>query len=473
MFLSCHISEDIHTKDLWLLDSGCSNHMTGNKDLISCIDTSTNSEITLGDDSRVKAQGKGIVPILTKQNQRKEIHDVYYVPNLKHNLISVGQLMEHGYDIIFKGTTCIFDKPPSRRLIAKIERTKNRMFPLNLRSAILSQSFSHNVSSMDESQLWHCRFGHLPFKSLSLLQKQSMVKGLPVLKDLDNQCESCILGKHKRDSFPSSSNRAKEHLELVHTDLCGPMQTQSIGGSSYFLTFIDDFSRKIWIYFLKNKSDTFSKFKQFKAEAEKQSAKYIKVLRSDRGGEYNSKDFIDFCKQHGIIMQTTRYTPQQNGVAERKNQTIMNMARCMLKEKNLCNDYWAEVVATAVYILNRSPTISVQGKVPQEAWFGTKLNVAHFRIFGCIAFAHVPEELRQKLDNRSEKCIFVGYSEQSKAYRLYNPVTKKFVMSRDVKFLENKSWSDQENETLNGPNPLQLFDEPLDQQVHPPRPPRL
>jgi hypothetical protein len=154
----------------------------------------------------------------------------------------------------------------------------------------------------------------------------------------------------------------------------------------------------------------------------------------------------------------------------------MNMARSMLREKNLSNDYWDEVVACSVYILNRSPTTSVKDKVPQEAWSGTKLNVSHFKIFGCIAFAHIPEELRKKLDNRSEKCIFIGYSEQSKAYRLYNPVTKKFLVSRDVKFLENKSWSEQENVTLDSQNPLHQIDEQTEnseQQAHPPRLPRL
>jgi transposase InsO family protein len=105
----------------------------------------------------------------------------------------------------------------------------------------------------------------------------------------------------------------------------------------------------------------------------------VKVLRSDGGGEYNSKEFAYFCKQQGIIMQTTtRYTPQQNGVVERKNQTIMNMARSMLREKNLSNDYWVEAVVYSMYILNRSPTTSVKDKVPQEAWSGTKLNVSHF-----------------------------------------------------------------------------------------------
>ena len=196
------------------------------------------------------------------------------------------------------------------------------------------------------------------------------------------------------------------------------MQIQSIGGRFYFLTFIDDFSRKVWVHFLKHKSDTFTYFKEFMAEAEKQSGKFVKVLRSDGGGEYDSREFVDFCKQHGIKKQTTtRYTPQQNGVAERKNRTIMNMARSLLTERKLSKDYWAEAVACSVYILNRSPTSSVHGKVLKEKWSGLKVTVSHFRIFGCIAFAHVPEELRKKLDDRSEKYIFIGYSEQSKAYR--------------------------------------------------------
>ena len=131
------------------------------------------------------------------------------------------------------------------------------------------------------------------------------------------------------------------------------MQTQSIGGSFYFLAFIDDFSRKTWIYFLRNKSDTFSRFKEFKALTKKKFGKFIKVLRSDGGGEYDSHEFLDFCKHHGIQRQfTTRYTQQHNGFVERKNQTIMNMAHSILSHKKLSNEYWDEVVGCSVYLLN-------------------------------------------------------------------------------------------------------------------------
>lgn len=169
MFLSCHNSEE-QQKDLWLLDSGCNNHMTCNQDLISCIDFFVSSDITLGDDSLVKFQGKGTVPVLTKQDVKKDIHDVYHVPDLKHNLLSVGQLIEHGYKVLFEGLTCrIYDKPPSRKLISEIHMTRNRMFPPTLRTANMTQPYPQTARTLNEVVLWHARFGHIPFQSLSLM----------------------------------------------------------------------------------------------------------------------------------------------------------------------------------------------------------------------------------------------------------------------------------------------------------------
>jgi hypothetical protein len=141
-------------------------------------------------------------------------------------------------------------------------------------------------------------------------------------------------------------------------------------------------------------------------------------------------------------------------VAERKNQTIMNMERNLLREKCLSNIFWAEVVACLAYLMNRSPTTSLKMKVPQELWSGTKLNVSHLSTFGCIAFTHIPYELRKKLDGRSEKCIVFGYSETYKVYKLYNMISKKQILSKDVKFLENQLWSESKNWPMDSQNPL-------------------
>jgi hypothetical protein len=169
MFLSCRKSDE-QPKDLWLLDSGCNNHMMGKKYLLSCIDSSISSDITLGNDSLVKVQGKGTVPILTKHNVKKDINNVYHVPDLKHNLLSVGQLIEHGYKVLFEGASCkMYDKTLSIKLISEIHMTQNMMFPLTLRTANLNQTYAQSASNPNETMIWHTIFGHLPFQSLSLL----------------------------------------------------------------------------------------------------------------------------------------------------------------------------------------------------------------------------------------------------------------------------------------------------------------
>jgi hypothetical protein len=169
MFLSCHKTEE-QPKYLWLLDSGCNNHMIGNKDLLSCIYSSLSSDITLGNDSLVKVQGKRIVPILTKHNVKKDINNVYHVPDLKHNFLNVGKLIEHGYKVPFEGASCkIYDKIPNRKLISEIHMTPNMIFPLTLRTTNLSQPYAQSASTLNETMVWHTIFGHLPFQSLSLL----------------------------------------------------------------------------------------------------------------------------------------------------------------------------------------------------------------------------------------------------------------------------------------------------------------
>jgi len=221
------------------------------------------------------------------------------------------------------------------------------------------------------------------------------------------------LGKKHREIFPKGvAYRIKKPLEIVPIDLFGPMRTQSIGGSCYFLNFIDDYNRKSWVYFLKQRSENLAKFKQFKSLVENQSDRQMKVLRSDHGGEYDSKAFHDYRKQHGTRRQfTTWYTQQQNGVVERKKITIMNMERSMLRGRNISNEYWIKAVACVVYVVSGSPKKSLMNRVLEESWSGMSCSKSHLRVFGCVAYAHVLKDLRDKLDEKSEKCIFTSYSE--------------------------------------------------------------
>lgn len=271
---------------------------------------------------------------------------------------------------------------------------------------------------------------------------KKMVKGLPLLKTPTKVCSDCLVGKQHRDSIPKKSFwRATQKLQLVHADICGPVKPESNSRKRYMITFIDDFSRRCWVYFLSEKSEAFVAFKKFKNYAEKESGSLVCCLRTDRGGEFTSNEFNDFCSSNGIKRQlTASYTPQQNGVAERKNRTIMNLVRSMLSEKKIPKEFWPEAVNWCVHVLNRSPTLAVKDHTPEEAWSGIKPTVEYFQVFGCISHVHIPDSRRTKLDDKSTKCVLLGVSEETKAYRLYNPITKKIVVSRDVVFEEDEKW---------------------------------
>jgi transposase InsO family protein len=172
-------------------------------------------------------------------------------------------------------------------------------------------------------ELWHKRLGHLHYGALSILK--DMVQGLSNFKvEKKGVCKGCALNKHVKVAFPSNKHRSREILDLIHSDVCGPMTSTSLSGNIYYVSFIDDSSRKSWIYFMKTKDEVFKKFQEFKALVENQTGKKIKVLRSDNGGEYTSKEFDTFCRQARIKKElTVPYNPQQNGVAERKNRSII------------------------------------------------------------------------------------------------------------------------------------------------------
>ncbi|KAH9715667.1 hypothetical protein KPL71_021147 [Citrus sinensis] len=257
------------------------------------------------------------------------------------------------------------------------------------------------IQNQDQSWTWHLRYGHLNFGGLELLSKKNMVKGLPYINHPNQLCEGCLLGKQFRKSFPKESNsRAQKPLKLINTD----------------------------------KSEVFEAFKKFKATVVKESGYQIKAMRSDRGGEFTSKEFLEFCEANEIRRPlTVPRSPQQNGVAERKNKTILNVAKSMLKSKRLPKEFWAEAVACTIYLYNRSPTRSVWGKTPQEAWSGRKPDITYLRVFGSIAHVHIPDKSRAKLDDKSEKFIFIGYDNNSKGYKLYNLNNEKIVIKEQQK----------------------------------------
>jgi hypothetical protein len=236
----------------------------------------------------------------------------------------------------------------------------------------------------------------------------------------------------------SNDSRSKGILDLIHSDVCGPMIVASLNGYLYYVLFINDHSRKTWIYFLKTKDGALARFQEFKARVENLTERRIKVLRSDNGGEYTSRDFSDFCIEVGIKRDyIVPYNPQQNGVAKKKNITIIEETKSIIHDQNLPMIMWEEASMIVVYVHNRSPRQIMKNMTPEESFTRVKLEVRHFRIFGCPIYIHVPKKKRTKLDPSGRKGTFVGYSESSKAYRIYIPGQRQIEVSRDVTFEED------------------------------------
>lgn len=286
-------------------------------------------------------------------------------------------------------------------------------------------------------RMWHERLGHIGKRAIRELAKKGLVKGVSMSDKVDFFCEACQLGKAHRLPFKECVEKVSTKPgEKIHTDVCGPMSVESLGGARYFLTFKDDATGFRHVYFIKHKSDVFDRFKEFAQLIKNKFEKSIKVLRSDNGREFCNAKMDEYLAANGIKKENTApYTPEQNGKAERDNRTIVESARTMLHSKNLPTFLWAEPINTAVYVLNRSAS---SGKIatPYELWVGKKPSLEYLRIFGSEAYVHVPKEFRRKLDVRAKLRVFVGYQDDSANYRVYDADTKKISVSRNVTFHE-------------------------------------
>jgi len=341
---------------VWYLDTGASNHMCGDDNLFKELTKVDAGHVSFRDASKVAVKGRGTIWYLQKNNRVGEIRDVNYVPDLKSNILSMGQLMEKGYSVLMKDQV-LYLKDKLNQLIARVEMKKNRMYKLD-RKIVQERCLKLDVK--DEAMKWHFRFGHLHFGGLAELVKKEMVRGLPTVEFEKKFCEECVLGKHPRTSFLRTAEyRAKEQLRLIHIDICGPITIESFSGKRYFISFIDDFSRKTWVYFLKEKSEVFQVLKRFKAMVEKETSMPIKSVRSDRGGEFISFELMKYCEEQRIRrFLTAPYSPQQNGVAESKNRTILDIVRTMLKSKNMPKEFWVKAVQCAIYVQNNVHMLS-------------------------------------------------------------------------------------------------------------------
>ncbi|XP_071676410.1 retrovirus-related Pol polyprotein from transposon TNT 1-94 isoform X2 [Lolium perenne] len=292
-----------------------------------------------------------------------------------------------------------------------------------------------NSLATDELLLMHYRLGHLSFQALSRMFP-SQAKNSRKDKLL---CDVCELAKHTRTNYPSTNDRSKIPFDVVHSDVWGPSVVTALTGDRYYVTFIDGFSRCTWLYLLKHKSEVLPAFKDFFNMVRNQYGMNVKILRSDNGTEYVNGEFSNFLSTYGIIHQTTCVsTAEQNGVAERKNRHLLEVARALMFMMNVPKFLWGEAVKTAAYLINRMPSRVLGHKTPIECLHGSNSFIVPPKIFGCTCFVHDYRSSAGKLDPRAVKCIFVGYSPTKKGYRCWSPAERKFFVSMDVTFHEKE-----------------------------------
>ena len=424
---------DISCHDNWILDTGCSFHMCPNKDWFSDFKLVENESVFMGNNAICEVHGIGSIDLRLDNGNLVTLTAVRYIPDLKRNLISLGVLDDLGckYEV-FNG---VMEVCRNGRLVLYGKKYCGLYVLCGCHVSASTHSVTAKTNSVTEK--WHLRLGHMSQGGLNALSKQGLL-GKDKIVDL-SFCEPCVLAKQHRLSFKSGEHLSKNCLDYVHADLWGPEKFETHGGKKYFLSIVDDYSRRVWTFLLKTKDETFSKITEWKTLEENQTGRKLKALRTDNGLEFCNVDLDEFCRANGILRhRTVRKTPQQNGVAERMNRTLLEKVRSLLFTSGLPKSFWGEALNTAAYLINRSPNRSIDMKCPIELWSGRKPSLEHLRVFGCAAYAHNKEG---KLDPRSLKCVFLGYQQQegTKGYRLWEKGARgvKIIVSRDVIFDES------------------------------------
>ncbi|KAG7597916.1 Reverse transcriptase RNA-dependent DNA polymerase [Arabidopsis suecica] len=427
-------STDIHLEDEWVMDTGCSYHMTYRREWFEDLNEDVGGSVRMGNKTVSKVKGIGSIRVRSEAGLVVLLTNVRYIPDMDRNLLSLGTFEKAGYG--FKSENGVLSIMAGDNVLLTGRRC-DTLYLLQW-SPVIAESLSV-VRREDDTVLWHRRLGHMSQKNMNLLLKNGFLDKKKV-STLET-CEDCIYGRAKRIGINLAQHDTKEKLEYVHSDLWGaPSVPLSLGKCQYFISFIDDYTRKVWLYFLKTKDEAFDKFVEWANLVENQTDKRIKTLRTDNGLEFCNRLFDEFCASKGIQRhRTCAYTPQQNGVAERMNRTVMEKVRSMLSDSGLPKKFWAEATHTASILINKTPSAALNFEIPDKKWSGKAPIYSYLRRFGCIAFVHTDDG---KLSPRAKKGILIGYPIGVKGYKIWLLEDKKCVVSRNVIFQENASYKD-------------------------------
>ncbi|GJV84961.1 retrovirus-related pol polyprotein from transposon TNT 1-94 [Tanacetum coccineum] len=432
----------LDVQDQGVIDSGCSRHMIENMSYLTDYEEIDRGYVAFkGNPKGGKITGRGII-----KTGNLDFKNVYFVKELKFNLFSFSQMRDKKNSVLFNDTECIVLSPNFKltdesHVLLKVPR-KNNMYSIDLKNIIpkggLTCLFAKATS--DESELWHRRLGHINFKTMNKLVKRNLVRGLPLKLFENNQtCVACQKGKQHRASCKSKTvSSISQTLHMLHMDLFGPTFVKSLMKKMYCLVVTDDYSRFSWVFFLATKDETSGILKSFITRVENLIDQRVKVIRCDNGTEFKNKEMNQFCERKGIKREfSVARTPQQNGVAERKNRTLIEAARTMLADSKLPTTFWAEAVNTACYVQNRVLVTKPHNKTPYELFLGRKPALGFMKPFGCpVTILNTIDHLG-KFDGKSDEGFFVGYSINSKAFRVFNSGTRIVEENLHVQFSKN------------------------------------
>ncbi|KAJ9542321.1 hypothetical protein OSB04_028827 [Centaurea solstitialis] len=419
-------------KGIWYLDSGCSRHMTGSKSVLSNYHEERGPAVTFGGNGKGQTRGYG-----TLTNGVTTFKRVAYVEGLMHNLLSISQLCDKNHKVSFSKKKCKVKNRRKEVILTGVRQAD--IYIINMNTSTDNLCFVSRAST-DTNWLWHKRLSHLNFKTLNQLCINNLVVGLPDFRYTKvSLCSACDKGKQTRATFKSKQiSSINSPLQLLHMDLFGPVNVQSIAGKKYTLVIVDEYSRYTWVFFFRSKSDAPEEIILFVRKMERLNNLTVRSIRSDHGTEFKNSTLETFFDQKGISQNFSSVrTPQQNGVAERRNRTLIEAARSMLSEANLATQFWAEAVNTGCYTQNGSLIVKRFRRTPYELFRNRKPSIEHLHIFGCVCYILNNKDNLGKFHSKSDDGIFLGYSSISKTYRVFNKRRQTIEETIHVKFDES------------------------------------
>lgn len=436
-----------HSRDAWWLDSCANQHVCVNKSLFTSYTKQWDRKIG-GIGGKCAVEGIGTIVLKFRVGSdiiRHHVKNVLHVPKFNSNLLSLGHLDAVG--IKFEGSEGqVRLKSRDGKTIGTGKKKRNMYF-LDAVGDVPEMAIAN--AAVDDTatwEEWHRRYGHLAYSGLERLKKAGMVTGLDIDGDAkpNGICEACVKAKLARRAFPKEATEKTEKPgELTFTDVWGPARIESIAKSKYYISFTDHHTRRVSVVFMRSKDEAYDRVTEYLTRVERKYEYLPKAIRFDNGKEYVNKKLEDWLKKKGIEIQTTSpHSPSQNGIAERFNRTLVELARAMLFAKRLPGFLWAEAVSHAAYLRNHAPTRALDGMTPEQAWTGRRPDVSHLREFGCPVWVRDEDNNLSKFAPRANEHVFVGFVDGPKAIRYYDARTRRIKSSRNYVFGNNPDVDD-------------------------------